>query len=237
MGTSRLAISALLGLLLPPAPGASQAVGDWNIIPQAGFFLSPGDIGPVAQVSVARYLDVREVDPKASFGVLVERTLPGEGLALFVRGLYALPTDAIGAFNCLPGLACPALLLESGSEIQTWSGAAGLRYSPLPELSSVRPFLTLGAGLEQNRFSWSDHGTWIDGGSHTETVGVLQFGAGLDVEVGPLPLRLEFLDSWSPEGGEFGMDYPEAGLSSSQPLKRASQHHVTISLGWVLSLG
>src|SRR5512134_1613630 len=113
MRTMRASVAVLIAFLIVPQWLAAQDRGRVRIVPQVGWLAPLNELGAVAPTGTAWYLHLGKSDPTLALGTTVEIRWPTSHVNLRVSGLAALQSDAPGFFNCYPGLACPAILLET----------------------------------------------------------------------------------------------------------------------------
>jgi hypothetical protein len=232
----RIAVVGIALCLATFGMGHSQETWTLDLTPQIGYFRTANDFGPATPVSQSLYLSIREVDPTVSLGLQADLALPLDGLALTFRGMATLPSAVEGGLGCLPGYYCLPEMPTVESEMRTLGGAVGLLYRPWSGSGPIRPFVTAGVGLNQERHTWSrQENGFLPGTGQSETSKVFLAGIGFDLNLRSIPLRLEITDVWTPEGDEMpGSLGPN--FSSAWPPRRASRHDLNISVGWVLDL-
>lgn len=219
------------GGLLFAAAARAQSPLRIEVVPRAAMYLPRNELGPAAPAGGAWFLHLERMDAAPAFEMEV-RVLPaGSPLSLRLVGLATLPAEAPGFFNCYPGLACPAVLLESTAEVSVLGAAADLVWSPLGAASPVRPFLLLGAGVKRYHYSWPAPAVLVEAGEDAESAFAAHAGAGLEFAVLGQSIRVEVADWWSGEGAAIGDDPGVAGFSAP---RRRQQHDVAVSIGWRL---
>ena len=230
----RWVVLGLVAIALLPGKAKTQEPWTWELTPSVGFRTTSNDFGPATAVSQVHFLSIREVDAAVSFGLRADLSLPVKGLALSLRGLATLPTGVKGGLSCFPGFYCVAVMLPVDSEMRTLSGTVGFRYRPWSGTGWIRPYLTAGVGLQQEVYSWPEQENgFLPGTDQAESSRVFVAGIGFDVDTGPLPLRIEFSDTWVPEGDRMRSTMGPS-FSSAWPPRRESRHDLNVSLGVVL---
>lgn len=220
-----LAVAGLFGLA---AAASGQAPIRLEIIARAGLYAPTSAVGPAAPATGPWYLRLEQVEAAPVLEVEFRSTWPGSRFGLRLVGLVTGRADAAGVFDCYPGLACPAVLLESDAEAMVIAVAADVLYHASPAARRLRPFLLAGAGVKRYRFRWPAAVVIVPAGDHAESALALHAGAGVEVGIGGLSMRVELADWWSGEGPDIGVD---PGVPSVRAPRRRAQHDVTLNIG------
>jgi len=230
MKTRNLPNIALAGaLLLAPGAARAQSPVRIDVVPRAAVYAPRNELGGVAQAGGPWYLRLGRADASPAFELEASIRLPALPFSLRLVGLASLPADVSGIFDCYPGLACPAILLESAAEVRVLGAVADLVWTLLPAMAPVRPFLLLGAGVKRYRYSWPAGEVLAEGGDHAASSFTTHAGAGIEFGVLGQSFRVEAADWWSGRGREIGADPGVAGFGAP---RRRPQHDIAVSVGW-----
>jgi len=230
MRITRASLAVLLSLTLFPTSVRAQEGRRFRFVPQVGWVLPQRELGAVAPAGAVRYLELGKTDPTPALGAAVEVPGPISALGLRVSGVALLPAGASGFFDCYPGLACPAVLLEGDADVWALAATADLLFSPFRG-RGVRPTVIAGYGLRRYAYDWAAPPVLVQAGSHRETTHAVRAGLGLSADLLGGSFRLEAVDLWSPRGDRIRPAGPSGQLSAPG---RRSQHDLLLSLGWVL---
>jgi hypothetical protein len=214
---------------LSPATLAAQRAR-LDVIPGAGFHSPREALGAAALIGTGWFATFGEAQSSASFGATAEVTRPGHALGARLSGFVTLPGASHASFNCRPGLACPAVIVESEAEITTANLLADLVYD-LWNAGRIRPWLAAGAGLRHYDISWAAPDVFLVAGSDSETIPALHVAVGVDVRLGPGALRAEIGGLWSAKGDRVPPAEDPFGPAPSVA-GRAAQRDFLVSLGW-----
>jgi hypothetical protein len=83
--------------------------------------------------------------------------------------------------------------------------------------------------VKRYNYSWTEPATLVQSGSYNESGFALHAGLGLELDVIGVPIRVEASDYWSPAGRVLAR-----GGNGAPDARRASQHDLSITLGWRL---
>jgi hypothetical protein len=230
MTTRNFANIVLVGaLLLAPGAARAQSPVRIDVVPHAAVYAPRNELGGVAQAGGPWYLRLGRADAAPAFELEAGIRFPVLPFSLRLVGLASLPADVSGTFDCYPGLACPAILLESAAEVRVLGAVADLVWMPLPAVAPVRPFLLLGAGVKQYRYSWPAAVALVEAGKHTASSFAAHAGAGIEFGVLGQSFRVEAADWWSGEGAAIGEDPDLPGFGAP---RRRPQHDLVLGIGW-----
>jgi len=230
MNTRKFPRVALVGaMLLAPGAARAQSPVRIDVVPRAAVFAPRNELGGVAQAGGPWYLRLGRADASPALELEASIRLPALPFSFRLVGLASLPADVSGIFDCYPGLACPAVLLESAAEVRVLGAVADLVWRPLPLVAPVRPFLVLGAGVKQYRYSWPAPEVLVEAGEHAASSFTAHAGAGIEFGVLGQSFRVEAADWWSGEGAAIGED---PGLPGFGAPRRRPQHDLVIGIGW-----
>jgi hypothetical protein len=225
---ARFTTLALTALTLP-AYAEAQGVRI-DLAPSAGMIRPLDAPGAVTAIDQAWYLQLERADAAPWFGATVEARVNDGPLAARVTALAALPAATRATFNCRPGLACPAVLVESDAELSSITGFLDLVISPLS--GRFRPWLAAGPGLTRFSVDWEAPAVLVEAGHHAETVPLLHAGAGIDIGIGNGALHASVGFLRTPRGDPIGpIDAPTSAVRS---VRRAAGTDLLLSVGWSL---
>jgi len=216
-------------LLAAPAMARAQSPVRIDVIARAAAYVPGGRLGGVARAGGPWYVRLDRADAAPAFELQASIRLPAWPVSLRVVGLASLPADVDGIFDCYPGLACPAILLESAAEVRVLGAVADLVWAPLAAVAPVRPFLALGAGVKQYRFSWPAPEVLVESGRHTESAFAAHAAVGIELGLIGQVFRIEAADWWTGRGAPIGDDPDLTGFAAP---RRRAQHDLVVGIGW-----
>jgi hypothetical protein len=192
-----LILSSLSVLLLSPAIAHAQGALEVRARVVAAAMNPRGDIAdaPIldAEVNVIDYDDL-EVQPE--FGLGLELRPAGLPVGLRLGASHAFGREAVGRWGCVPGVGCPAILIEVPTDVTTTVFAADA-VADVPTGSPVRLHPTLGVAWVRYGYEWDPApvGSFsLEPGSHSEGSTALRLGAGASVPAGPVRLEVGYVE-------------------------------------------
>lgn len=217
-------VLTLLPLFLA-VPASAQA--RFGVTPRVGWYAPLDRFGPAAPVNEVWFLELDRVESALSLEVSADFAWPSNRLSTRVLGLITLPTKAEGFFNCYPGMACPAILLETEAAVTVFTGLVDLVYKPFA--GKLQPYAAVGAGVKRYDFSWPSEEVFIDGGTYGLSGFAMHGAVGAELGLFGTSLRAELADYYSA-----GRIVPPSGSMALRPPRREKQHDLGFSLGWRL---
>jgi hypothetical protein len=217
----------LMGALFG-SPVHSVAQVRFGLTPRLGWYVPLRQAGAVAPVNETWFLQLERIDPSVSFELSAD-VMSRSGVGVRVMGLVTAPVTAKGAFNCYPGVPCPAILSDTEADVQVATLLADLVYAPFAGSAAVRPYAALGAGVRRFHASYPNLAALIEADSRTEHALALHAALGAEFELFGAVLRAEVADYYSSN-----RIAPPEGSQAEQSPKRIAQHDLGISLGWRL---
>ena len=230
MRITRASLVLLLALFAVPQGLCAQNSGRVHVVPLVGWSLPLNELGAVEPTGSAWYLSLGKPDPTLALGASVEVHWPSSPFGVRVTGVTTLQAGAGGFFDCYPGLACPAVLLDTDADVSALAATADLLFSPF-RARPVRPFAVVGAGFRRYAFDWPAPPVLVEAGSHSETTAAVRLGLGMSFDVLGGSFRAEVGDLWSPVGDRIR---PSGAVGQLSAPGRRDQHDLNVNLGWVL---
>ena len=221
--------TAALALLLLAAPGAAQQAG-FELTARAGVLFAGGTRGPVAPAAPGWLLELAAADATPAVELAATLPIPSRSFSVRVLGMATRSATAEGRFTCYPGLACPALLMETKADVSLRAAVADVLLRPTSVLG-LEPFVALGAGVKQFRYDWPAASNFVQAGDNTETLYGVHAGAGFSFGLFGGRFEAEVADYWNAEGRAFGVGEADP---SNLGTRHKSEHDVAVSLGWRL---
>lgn len=220
-----------LAALTPAVPASAQRLRI-DIAPSAGVIRPLDAAGAVTSVEQAWYLDLERADAAPFIGVTADVGRPRGWFGVRVTAHAALPATAHASFRCRPGLACPAVLLESGADVSSLAGFVDLVLSPVRS-DRIEAWIAAGPGLQRTDVRWQAPAVLVGAGEHAGTVPALHAATGFDIRIGNGALRTGIGMLWRPEGDAILPADASTG-GTVRAVRRPAGTDLLLSLGWSL---
>lgn len=182
-----LILAAVVAGGLAPARATGQAGGIW-LEPRAGWLMPTRDLGRTDILDNSGYGVFEQTDPSAMVGLGVGVDL---GTRWAIRGSVDRSFRAAveGEWQCVPFVACPAVLLPVAGDLTRWTTSVDVLYRPVTPLP-LHPMLFAGVGVRRSELSWGapEADVTLPAFSFNETRAVVRAGLGLERSVGPARL-------------------------------------------------
>ena len=219
LGAAALVAAALGGMAFP-ATTAAQSTDRWTLTPYATAVVPAGDYGRIADTSTGAasgvYAAVVGRLPAApALGAAAEYRLGDSPFSVRASGAWSLSASGEVTLDCADQ-PCPAILVREELDTRVWTVTGGFAFRPDASLWSVRPVVTVGAGVRDRSFAWTGDDVVFPAGEAEHRHAVFAGSVGVTGPAGPGDVALE-IGAWSGRGGGATDGY---------------RHDVVVSLGY-----
>ncbi|HSM35833.1 MAG TPA: hypothetical protein VK837_05480 [Longimicrobiales bacterium] len=213
-------VAAAVGVVACPAAAHGQTSDRWTLTPYATAVAPAGDYGRIADTSTGAASGVYaavvgRLPAAAALGAAAEYRLGDSPFSVRASGAWSFIASGEVTLDCADQ-PCPAILVREELDTRVWTLTGGFAFRPDASLWSMRPLVTLGAGVRDRSFGWTGDDVVFPAGEADHRYAVFAGSVGATRPVGPGAIALA-IGGWSGRVGGATDGY---------------RHDVVVSLGY-----